>query len=180
MSAMEPGAGGGEADRLLGGEHRIDLDCAPADALAAVGTAAEAWGADWQRGIEGGRIGLPVAAGIRRGIARGQIRIERAGAGSRVWFRTEETVFYVQTAAVAILALAAAGGALTVVWPFFPALLPLAPLGAIVALSGWFLVISRLTTSTPDDFLRLVGEIAAGDGEDEGGADEREPAAGEE
>lgn len=149
------------------GEHRVDLDCPPAEALAAVGEAAEAWGADWQRGIEGGRLGLPIAAGIRRGLARGQIRVERAGAGSLVSFHTEETAFYVQTAAVGILVLAAAGGALTVAWPFFPALLPLAPLGAIVALSGWFLVVSRLTTSTPDDFLRLVGEIAAGEDEDD-------------
>lgn len=152
-----------DASAVLPGEHRIDLDRPPSEALDAVGKAAEAWGADWQRGIEGGRLGLPIAAGIRRGLARGQIRVERSGAGSRVSFQTEETLFYVQTAAVGILVLAAAGGALTVVWPFFPVLLPLAPLGAIVALSAWFLVISRLSTSTPDDFLRLVGEMAAGD-----------------
>lgn len=160
------------------GGHRVDLGCAPAEALAAVGKAAEAWGADWERGIEGGRIGLPIAAGIRRGLARGEVRVERAGAGSTVSFRAEETVFYVQTAAVGILVLAAAGGVLTVVWPFFPALLPLAPLGGIVALSGWFLVVSRLTTSTPDDFLRLVAEVAAGDGEKERAIAEIEPQAG--
>ncbi len=159
-------------------EHRVEIGCAPAEALAAVGKAAEAWGADWERGIEGGRIGLPIAAGIRRGLARGEIRIERAGGGSRVSFRTEETVFYVQTAAVGILVLAAAGGVLTVVWPFFPALLPLAPLGGIVALSGWFLVVSRLTTSTPDDFLRLVAEVAAGDEGEKGAAGGAERQAG--
>jgi len=165
---------GGEASAVPAGEHGVDLDCPPGNALAAVDKAAEAWGADWQRGIEGGRLGLPVAAGIRRGLARGQIRVERSGAGSRVSFHAEESVFYVQTAAVGILVLAAAGGALTVAWPFFPALLPLAPLGAIVALSGWFLVITRLTTSTPDDFLRLVAEIAAGGQDGDGGA-ETEP-----
>ena len=165
---------GDETSAVPAGEHRVDLDCPPADALTAVGEAAEAWGADWQRGIEGGRLGLPIAAGIRRGLVRGQIRIDRTVDGSRVSFRAEETVFYVQAAAVGILGLAAAGGALTVAWPFFPALLPLAPLGAIVALSGWFLVITRLTTSTPDDFLRLVAEIAAGGRDGEGGA-ETEP-----
>jgi hypothetical protein len=160
-------------------EHQVELACAPGEALAAVGKAAEAWGADWERGIEGGRIGLPIAAGIRRGLARGEIRVERAGGGARVSFRAEETVFYVQTAAVGILVLAAAGGVLTVIWPFFPALLPLAPLGGIVALSGWFLVVSRLTTSTPDDFLRLVSEVAAGDQDDgAAGAAEGEPQAG--
>ena len=160
------------------GDYRVDLGCAPAEALAAVGKAAEAWGADWERGIEGGRIGLPIAAGIRRGLARGEVRVERAGAGSTVSFRADDTVFYVQTAAVGILVLAAAGGVLTVIWPFVPALLPLAPLGGIVALSGWFLVVSRLTTSTPDDFLRLVAEVAAGDGEKEGAVAEIEPQAG--
>ena len=168
---------GGEASAVPAGEHGVDLDCPPADALAAVGKAAEAWGADWERGIEGGRLGLPIAAGIRRGLACGEVRVEHAGGGSRVSFRAEERVFYVQTTAVGILVLAAAGGALTVAWPFFPALLPLAPLGAIVALSGWFLVVSRLTTSTPDDFLRLVAEVAAGDGGEDGAAD-AEPQAG--
>ena len=96
-------------------EHRVDLDCPPGAALAAVGKAAEAWGADWQRGIDGGRLGLPLAAGVRHGIARGEVRIEPAAGGSRVSFRTEETVFWVQTAAVAILALAAGGAALYLV-----------------------------------------------------------------
>lgn len=144
-------------------EHRIDLDCPPAEALAAVGKAAEAWGADWQRGIDGGRLDLPIAAGIRHGLVKGRLEIERRGAGSSVHYRTEDAVYVVRTAPVAILVMAGAGGVMTVIWPFFPALLPLAPLGGIIALSGWFLVVSRLSTSSPDDFLRLVAEVAAGD-----------------
>lgn len=141
-------------------EHQLEIGCPPERTLAAVGRAAEAWGADWQQGINGGSLHLPVAAGTRRGMTRGKLQVERSASGSAVRFVAEESIYYVQTSAVAILVLAAAGGLLTVAWPFFPALLPLAPLGAIVALSGWFLVISRLVTSTPDDFLRLVEELA--------------------
>ncbi len=157
-------------------EHRIDLDQPPAEALAAVARAAETWGADWQPGLDGGRLDLPLVAGIRHGLVKGRLEVERLGGGSRLSFRTEDAIYVVRTAPVAILALAAAGGVMTVLWPFFPALLPLAPLGAIIALSGWFLVVSRLSTSTPDDFLRLVAEVAKeggaggldGDGDDRG------------
>jgi uncharacterized membrane protein HdeD (DUF308 family) len=53
-----------------------------------------------------------------------------------------------------------AGGLLTVLWPFFPRLLSVAPFGAVVALGGWFLVVSRLRTSGPDDFLKAVAAQA--------------------
>ena len=66
--------------------------------------------------------------------------------------------------AVAILVLASLGGLLTVLWPFYPRLLAAAPLGAVIALSGWFLVVSRLRTSGPDDFLAQV--VAEADGAD--------------
>lgn len=151
------GAGGGAG---AGIEHRIDLDRPPAEALAAVARAAETWGADWHPGIDGGRLDLPIVAGIRHGLVKGRLAVEPRGAGSLLTYRPEDAVYVVRTAPVAILALAAAGGVMTVLWPFFPALLPLAPLGAIIALSGWFLVVSRLSTSTPDDFLRLVAEVA--------------------
>ena len=55
-----------------------------------------------------------------------------------------------------VLLLATAGGVLTVLWPFFPNLLAVAPFGAVIALGGWFLVITRLRTSGPDDFLEAV------------------------
>lgn len=148
------------------GGAAIELAVPPEVARTGVDRAAEAWGADWRPGINGGRLHLPIAAGIRRGSVQGELRIEAAGRGSRLRFLPAEAVYEVQTGAVIILLLAAAGGVMTVVWPFFPDLLPLAPLGALIALSGWFLVISRLTTNTPDDFLRLVSELADEDDED--------------
>ena len=50
--------------------------------------------------------------------------------GSRVVFRAEETRHYVHTSSVAVLLIAAVGGVLTVLWPFYPKLLPVAPFGA--------------------------------------------------
>jgi hypothetical protein len=60
-----------------------------------------------------------------------------------------------------ILLVAVAGGLLTVLWPFFPQLMNVAPFGALLALGGWFLVVSRLRTSGPDEFLVAVAATDA-------------------
>ncbi len=133
-------------------EHVIDLEVPPEEALAAVCRAAEDWGAE----LEDHQLHLPVVSGIRRGMVTGSVEIQPLEGGSRVAFRPEKTFYYVQTSAVVILLLAAAGGVLTLLWPFFPKLMPMAPFGALLALGGWFLVVSRLRTSGPDEFLAAV------------------------
>lgn len=138
-------------------EHAVDLEASPEEALAAVRKAAEDWGAELQ---EEGRLQLPVIAGIRRGLVSGILEVQASGEGSRVVFRPESSFYRVQTAAVMILLLAVAGGILTLIWPFFPQLMPVAPFGALLALGGWFLVVSRLRTSGPDDFLTVVAGVA--------------------
>lgn len=147
-------------------EHEIDLSRPPEAALAAVGRAAESWGAEFQRDDQpdgrGGRLRLPVIAGLRRGVMSGPLTVEEMPEGARVVFRPEESVQVVQTGAVAILLVAVAGAALTVLWPFFPNLLPLSSFGAVMALAGWFLVISRLRTSGPQEFLATVAAEAEG------------------
>lgn len=143
-------------------EHEIDLGEPPELALAAVARAADAWGAEFEREGSGGRLHLPFVAGIRRGLVSGPVSVEEIPGGSRVVFRAEESRQYVHTASVAVLLLAAAGGILTVLWPFYPKLLPVAPFGALLALGGWFLVISRLRTSGPDEFLIAVAAEAGG------------------
>lgn len=137
-------------------EHAIDLDLPPTGALSALRRTAEDWGAELQVNGTGGRLHLPVLAGLRRGLMSGPVEIRPAEGGSRLTFRPETTVYYVQTQAVMVLLLAVAGGLLTMLWPFFPKLLEIAPFGAVVALAGWFLVISRLRTSGPDEFLEAV------------------------
>lgn len=144
-------------------EHEIDLHRPPEEALAAVGRAAEAWGADFQREEKGGQLRLPIVSGLRRGLLSGPLAVEEAPKGSRVVFRPADSLQYLQIAPVVILLLACAGAVLTVIWPFFPKLLPLAPFGALAALGGWFLVISRLRSSGPQEFLAMVAAEAEGE-----------------
>jgi hypothetical protein len=143
-------------------EHVIDLDMPAEQALAALKQTAEDWGAQIQPGedgsveMTGSRLHLPVVAGIRRGLVSGPVEVQPAEGGSRLVFRPEQSVYYVQTPSVMILILSVAGAVLTVLWPFYPQLMPVAPFGAIMALGGWFLVVSRLRTSGPDEFLTAV------------------------
>src|SRR6266545_4836255 len=143
-------------------EHEIDLGEPPDLVLAAVARAVEAWGAELDRQGMGGRLHLPFVSGLRRGLVSGPLSVEAIPDGSRVVFRAEESAHYVQTSSVAFLLIAAAGGVFSVIWPFFPKLLPIAPFGAILALGGWFLVVSRLRASGPDEFLAAVAAEAGG------------------
>jgi hypothetical protein len=140
-------------------EHAIDLPHAPAAALRALGAAAEEWGADFApagTGGSGGELRLPVVAGLRRGLLSGPVAVTPAGPGSRLVFRPMAQDYYLETSAVALLSVAAAGALLTVAWPLFPQLLPVAPLGAVLAVGGWFLVLSRLRGQGPEEFLASV------------------------
>lgn len=137
-------------------EHTLDLAERPDAALAALRRAAEDWGAEVRREDSELRLYLPVIHGLRRGLVSGPVRVESTAEGARVVFRPEESDLYVQTASVMVLLIAVVGAVLTVLWPFFPRLLPIAPFGAILALGGWFLVVSRLRTSGPAEFLHMV------------------------
>jgi len=143
-------------------QHEIDLAGPPEAAMAAVERAAAVWGAELERQGLGGRLRLPVVAGLRRGLLAGPLSVEEAPGGTRVVFLPEESVQAVQAAPLLLLLLAGAGCVLTILWPFYPRLLPLAPFGAVVALGGWFLVISRLRTSGPQEFLAMVAAEAEG------------------
>ena len=143
-------------------EHTLTLEERPDAALAALRRAADDWGAEL-RDEDGLRLYLPVIHGLRRGLIAGPVRVEAAEDGSRIVFRPDESNLSVQVAPVIILLLAVVGAALAMLWPFFPNLLPLAPFGAILALGGWFLVLTRLRTSGPEEFLGTVGvEAEAG------------------
>jgi hypothetical protein len=145
-------------------QHEIDLNTPPDEALTAVERAAEAWGAELEREGRGGRLRLPVVSGLRRGVMSGPLTVEETPEGSRVLFQPEDSIQVVQAASVVVLLLAAAGGILTILWPFYPQLLPLSALGAVLALGGWFLVVSRLRTSGPQEFLGMVAAEAESGG----------------
>ncbi|MFL6194182.1 MAG: hypothetical protein ACJ75H_08420 [Thermoanaerobaculia bacterium] len=141
---------------LLVAEHAIELNLTPDEALNAVWRTAEDWGAEFQREGDGGRLHLPVLAGLRKGLVSGPVEVRPEAAGSRVVFRPDSSTYYVQTQAVMVLLFSVAGALLTLAWPFFPELITVAPFGAVIAIGGWFLVLSRLRTSGPDDFLGAV------------------------
>lgn len=169
MAVAEP-----SADRTRG----VELPATGREeALAAIAAAADAWGAEWlpegHQGAErGGRLALPVLAGLRRGVAHVRVDTWRQGDATRVTATELERRDGLQVAAVIVLLFSAAGALLTVVWPFFPSLLPVAPFGALMALGGWFLVVSRLQSSGPEEFLELVRKVAEEGG---GGPAESEP-----
>jgi hypothetical protein len=145
-------------------EHTLELAERPDAALAALRRAADDWGAEVRKEDSDLRLYLPVVHGLRRGVVSGPVRIEvtgEGGEGARVIFRLERADLYVQTASVMILLVSVVGAVLTVLWPFFPKLLPIAPFGVVLALGGWFLVLSRLRTSGPAEFLHMVEVQAA-------------------
>jgi hypothetical protein len=140
-------------------EHTLDLAVRPDAAHSALRRAADDWGGE----IDKGRLHLPVVHGLKRGVVSGPVKVETTDEGSRVVFQPEESHLYIQMASVFVLLVAIAGGLVTVLWPFFPNLLPVAPFGALLALGGWFLVLSRLRNSGPDEFLVMVeAEAEAG------------------
>jgi hypothetical protein len=164
--------------------HEVLVAADPAVTLAAVASVADAWGAEWRPGDGacGGELALPVIAGLRRGYVRGRVELYEgstpdgtSAAGEdadrrRLVLAVAERHDHVQSAAVMILLLSGFGAVLTVLWPFFPSLLPVAPFGAVLALGGWFLVVSRLHNSGPEDFLGEVRKRAeGGEGKDGSG-----------
>lgn len=76
--------------------------------------------------------------------------------GSRLELAVEERHYRLRTAALAILLLGAAGTLVATLWPLFPRLLGLVPLGIVLALGAWFLVVSRLRVAGPEEFLQQI------------------------
>lgn len=152
-------------------ESAVEVPGSAGAAAAAVARAADLWGAEVEPRGEGRfHLRFAITAGLRRGWMTGEIRIEPAGpGGTRVVFSPEAAEYRLQTAAVGLLTLGALGAVATVLFPFFPALLPLAPIGIVLGLASWFLVLSRLHTSGPEEFLASVAEIAAAPRQPEGG-----------
>jgi len=147
-------------------EHQRSAPAPAARVRAAVREMAEAWGALWEE--DGGRLALPLAAGLRRGRLDGRLRVEEEGKGSRLVLVEDARTYHLQGNAVAVLLISAAGALAMLLWPFFPEILPLAVGGGVLALLGWFLVISRLTTNSPEDFLAMVVESASASAETHG------------
>lgn len=126
-------------------------------ALAAIAAAAEDWGAEWTPEGSGGRLYLPVVAGLRRGVLDGQIEIRAdARGGTRLTLAAETTHWRLQRSAVAFLVLGALGALPVILWPLSPRYLALAPVGLVFLFLAWFMVVSRLHTAGAVEFLEAV------------------------
>jgi hypothetical protein len=141
--------------------HSVSVAASPAEALRAVSLVAEDWGGEWHASISGGHLEIPVSAGLRYGRLTGRISVQAAaGGGAEVVFHPEKAEYRLWTRAVVILGLSGFGALVTVLWPFYPRLLGLAPVGALLGLSAWFLIVSQLRNEGADEFLGLVAALA--------------------
>ena len=90
----------------------------------------------------------------------GPARGGRPGDVVRLTWQLEESHLEVQRASVAVLLLAVCALLPALAWPFQPRLLALLPFAAVMGLLAWWLVVSRLETSGPEEFFATIGEAA--------------------
>ncbi len=141
-------------------ELRQRVTASPAEVLAAIDRAAESWNAAWEPASGGGRLHLPVLAGIRRGRLLAHLEVRSTPDGSEIQLRIEQSEYEVHRPAVFFLALGAAGGLVTIIWPLFPdQMIDFLPLAVVLLLGAWLLVASRLRTAGAQDFLDTVAEL---------------------
>lgn len=126
--------------------------------LAACATAVEDRGGEWTARENGGELRLPLHAGLRRGIANARATVARSGGGSELSIEVDETNWWLDRSAVVLLVTAAIAAVGLVLWPFFPALAKLAPLGLILGASVWLVILARLRHAGPVEFLAHVEE----------------------
>jgi len=162
----EPASAAGEEAAATGEHFRAEIQATPAQTLAALDEAAEMWDAVWEAAPNGGRLHLPVLAGIRQGSVVARVEAKKSSAGTDLTLDVEDSAYRVNRPAAVFLSLGALGGIAAVAWPIYPEkLLPFVPLGLVMAIGAWLLVVSRLRTAGPDDFLDTVAELAEDDGE---------------
>lgn len=114
---------------------------------------AEIWGGRFEAGgARRGRLTLPVRAGVRHGVVEGSVSLDGTQDASNIRFDVERRFFRVQYTAFVFLLLGALGGLLTLLVPWMPHLLPLLPIGVILAVGAWLFIVARLTNSGPEEF----------------------------
>lgn len=137
-------------------ELRVRLAMSSEETLDAIERAAEFWDAGWRRHGVGGRLELPVVAGLRRGMITAQLSTVAEGDGTALTIQVESSHYKLQTASVSLLAMGGLGGLALTVWPLYPPILALAPVALILLVVAWLVVGSRLQNSGIEEFLDLV------------------------
>lgn len=141
---------------------RYESELSPDEFLSGVGVVAEQWDGEWEAsGERGGRLGLPVTAGLRRGWLAGEFEVEARSGGSEVCFQVDRGEMKIDRGSVFVLLVGAFGGLVTMVAPFVPNLWALVPVGLLLGFSAWFMVVARLRSSGPVEFFAQVDDEAS-------------------
>ncbi|MEM8993240.1 MAG: hypothetical protein AAGF23_00480 [Acidobacteriota bacterium] len=140
--------------------YRFESALGPAELLEWVGRVADQWDGEWEPADGGGRLGLPVTAGLQRGWLAGRLEVVPAPGGSEVRFEVDKGEMKSDRGSVMILLVGAFGGLVTVVAPFVPALWALVPVGLLLGFSAWFMVVARLRSAGPAEFFAQVDDEA--------------------
>lgn len=148
---------------MRGAAESLDLEIPhdPETSLDAVREAAEIWGAEWRRLGRAGSLELPVSAGLRYGLVSAELTCQESANGSTLKLDLEEAAYRINMPALSVIVVGAAGAGAMILAPLVPKLLTLVPVGLIVMVCAWFLVLSRLQHRGPREFLELVREVAA-------------------
>ena len=137
---------------------RLRSDRDGAAALAALAATVEAWNGEWNAAGDGGELRVPLEAGLRRGFARGRVTATAVGHGSELAIEVVEARWWVHRIAAALLFGAAVPAVAAVLWPFYPALAPLVPLGLVLGAAAWLAILARLRHRGPAE---LVADVDA-------------------
>jgi len=138
-------------------EYQLKHDAEPEELLEAVSFVAEQWDAQWDPATGGGRLYLPVVAGLRRGVLSGTVEARTGvGGGTHLTLSAETTHWRVHRSAAALLVLGALGALPVILWPLGADVLSLAPVGLVFMFLAWFMVVSRLRTAGGAEFLEAV------------------------
>jgi hypothetical protein len=144
--------------------HEVHVALTLAELPEALAKAADTWGAEWTPASSvppanrsGGRLILPVVFGLRRGVLVGRVDCEPAGEGARLIWQLEESHLELQRTSVGFLAFAVLTLLPALAWPFNPKLLALLPFALVMGLLAWWLVLSRLESSGPEEFFATLG-----------------------
>jgi hypothetical protein len=135
----------------------VTIAATPTAIAEALREAVQDWGGEWN-GEAAGALTLPVQAGLRHGVLDGRATITAVAGGSELAIDIVGERWVLDRGSLVILVTAALASVAGVLWPFFPALARFAPLGLVLGVSAWLVVVSRLSHRGPAE---LLVEVAA-------------------
>lgn len=138
---------------------RLVLPLPAAASFKALRHKAELWGGGWQGEGLGGRLVIPVLAGLRRGLVGYAVSASDTPQGTQLEFVEEESDLKVHTPTVIVLLIAAAAALTCLVIPFVPKLLPLLPPCVVLCLATWLFIVARMRNSGLEEF---IGDLEDG------------------